>query len=74
MATAKGPCAHQQELIEVVRKHLARIAELSRDTAEALAAGEMGRAMEFDKEIELELGEKERDMGALHEHKKEHGC
>ena len=74
MATAKGPCAHQQELIEVVRKHLARIAELSRETAEALAARDVGRAMEIDKKIELELGAKERGMGALHEHKREHGC
>jgi hypothetical protein len=74
MAAKPSPCLGQQELIEEVQRHLIRISELSRATAEALAAGSEGLALEIDKEVELELGMKERAMGALHQHRKEHGC
>jgi hypothetical protein len=68
------PCPRQQELIEDVQNHLIRISELARATSEALAHGNTGLASELDKEVEVELGVKERAMGALHQHRKEHGC
>ena len=74
MPEGLSPCLRQQELIEDVQRHLMRISELSRATAEALAAGSEGLAAELDKEVELELGVKERAMGALYQHRKEHGC
>ena len=64
----------QRELIEDIQRHLMRMSELTRATAEALANGSEGLAAELDKEVEVELGAKERAMGALHQHRKEHGC
>ena len=68
------PCLRQQELIEDVQRHLIRISELTRSIAEALANGNESFAAELDKEVDLELGLKERGMGALHQHRKEHCC
>ena len=67
-------CLRQQELIEEVQGHLMRISELTRTIAEALANGNENFAAELDKEVDLELGRKERGMGALHQHRKEHCC
>ena len=74
MPEGLSPCPRQQELIEDVQRHLMRISELTRSIAEALANGNEGFAAELDKEVDLELGRKERAMGALHQHRKEHGC
>jgi hypothetical protein len=51
-----------------------RISELTRTIAEALANGNESFAAELDKEVDLELGRKERGMGALHQRQKEHCC
>ena len=69
-----GPCARQQELIEQVQRHLIRLSELARE--EVGIVGPQGRTkwLAIDQEIERELGEKERSLGALQEHRKEHGC
>ncbi len=66
-------CPEQMRLIEKVRFHLKRIAELSDLTAGALGM-DMERVTEFDKQTELEIGEKERALGALRQHTFEHGC
>ena len=68
------PCARQQALIEKVQRHLLNISELTRKIAEAIANRNENTAAELDKQVDLELGLKERAMGALHEHRKEHGC
>jgi hypothetical protein len=68
------PCPRQQELIEKVQRHLLNISELARRIAEALANRNENTAAELDKQVDLELGLKERGMGALQEHRKEHGC
>ena len=67
-------CRRQQELIDCVQQHLIRIADLSRATAEALQNGNDNLALELDQETEHELGKKERALGALREHRHEHGC
>jgi len=74
MERHKGPCPSQQELLAKARGHLMRISELARSVAEALAIGDEDRAAELDKQIDLELGMKERAMGAIHQHRKDHGC
>ena len=51
-----------------------RISELTRATAEALRNGNENFAAELDKQVDIEFGKKERAMGALHQHRKEHGC
>ena len=70
----KPPCAQQQKLIAEVQDHLIQISQLTRAIAEALANGNENVAAEMDKQVDLELGKKERAMGALHQHRKEHGC
>jgi hypothetical protein len=57
-----------------VQEHLMQISQLTRAIAEALAKGHENFAAELDKQVDVELGKKERAMGALHQHRKEHGC
>jgi hypothetical protein len=68
------PCRQQQELIEVVQNHLFRIAELSRATADALINRNENMTRELDREVEHEIGKKERALGALRQHRHDHGC
>ena len=68
------PCNQQQRLIETVQAHLMRIAELSRATADALARRDEDLAGDLDKQVETEVGAKERALGALRQHRREHGC
>jgi hypothetical protein len=70
----KPPCPYQQKLMADVQDHLMQISQLARAVAEALANGNENFAAELDKQVDLELGKKERAMGALHQHRKEHGC
>jgi hypothetical protein len=70
----KPPCPQQQKLMSEAQDHLMKISELTRSIAEALANGNEHFAAEMDKQVDLELGMKERAMGALHQHRKEHGC
>ena len=68
------PCLRQQELVETVQAHLKRISELTQAVSAALANGSNNVAAELDRQVDLEFGMKERGMGALHQHRKEHGC
>jgi hypothetical protein len=68
------PCKQQQELMEVVQQHLLRIAELSRATADAVANRNENMTRELDREVEEEIGRKERALGALRQHRHDHGC
>ena len=60
--------------MEKVQRHLLNISELAGRIAESIANRNENTAAELDKQVDLELGLKERAMGALHEHRKEHGC
>lgn len=73
-AKSKRACLQQQSLIAEVQEHLIQISHLTREIAEALAHGNENFAAELDKQVDAELGKKERAMGALHQHRKEHGC
>jgi len=68
------PCVRQQELISDVQVHLQRIAELAHAEVDALASRNHNSWKAIDQQIELEIGEKERCIGALNEHRREHGC
>ena len=70
----EGPCARQQQLIAEVQRHLARLTELAHEEAEALQVSGSEKWLTIDREIEFELGEKERTLGALKGHREEHGC
>ncbi|MBZ5581852.1 MAG: hypothetical protein LAQ30_06535 [Acidobacteriia bacterium] len=73
MSDEMRPCLRQQALIAEVQRHLVRLAQLARAEAE-LVGGPSDAWLAVDKEIELEIGEKERSMGALRQHREEHGC
>ena len=68
------PCPRKQHLIEEVQRHLIRISELSRATAEAIGNRTENLVSALDKQIEWEVGAKERALGALQQHRLEHGC
>ncbi len=51
-----------------------RIAQLAHATADAIAAGNQQLALELDKEAESEIGRKQRALGALRQHRSDHGC
>jgi hypothetical protein len=68
------PCTRQQELIEEVQRHLLKISGLMRAISEAIANRSENTVAELDKQVDLEFGLKERAIGALQEHRKEHGC
>jgi hypothetical protein len=53
---------------------LTTLAELAHAEREALRSGDQQLIMEIDKQIENVIGEKERGMGALRQHRAEHGC
>jgi hypothetical protein len=68
------PCLRQQELIGEVQHHLIRLSDLARAEVEAVRSKDDKELLSIDKEIEATLGEKERSLGALREHRREHGC
>jgi hypothetical protein len=68
------PCAEQQRLISEVQRHLHRISELSRATADAVESRNENLTRELDRAVEEEIGNKERALGALRQHRKDHGC
>lgn len=74
MSVSEPPCPQQQKLIEEVQDHLIRIAELSRATADAVANRNENLTRELDKQVEAEVGKKERALGRLRQHREEHGC
>jgi hypothetical protein len=51
-----------------------QISKLTRAVAEALKNGNENFAAELNKQVDLEFDKKERAMGALHQHRTEHGC
>ena len=67
-------CLRQEELVAETQRHLIRLAELAKQEAEAIATRNETLILALDQDIENTLGLKERAFGALHEHRKEHGC
>jgi len=67
-------CDHNRELLFDVVKKLEVLATLSNLQKSARQNGEVERATELDKQLDLAFGEKERSVGAWQEHTREHGC
>jgi hypothetical protein len=68
------PCREQQTLISEVQMHLIRIADLSRAIADAVGSRNENLTRELDQQVEKEIGAKERALGALRQHRQDHGC
>ena len=67
-------CLEKQELIAQVESCLERIAKLARAGVDVLRDELEEDWLEIDRQIEAAFGEKERSVGALRQHRKEHGC
>jgi hypothetical protein len=67
-------CIKKQELLAAVEAQLEIIAELARAEVVAIKGDTDNAWAEIDNQIELAIGKKERAIGGLREHRKEHGC
>ena len=74
MGTDQSTCLRQEELVHETQRHLIRLAELAKQESEAIASRNESLILALDQDIENTLGLKERALGALSEHRKEHGC
>jgi hypothetical protein len=63
---------------ERIRAHvetvLSKLAQVSTLLLELFRANDLSGVHRLDKELELAVGEKERSIGALRQHVKEHNC
>lgn len=57
-----------------VQRVLHNLSQLLAQEIEALPTGSESLILGIDREIDRTFGEKERAMGALQQHKREHGC
>jgi hypothetical protein len=67
-------CPKNVELTNAVNSILAKIVELTTAQLTAFQNGQHAEMMRLDKQLENAIGEKERSIGALSEHRKEHAC
>ena len=69
-----GKCPELARLESEVENVLGNLAQTTTLQLELFRAGDMGNWKRLDKELELTVGEKERTIGALRQHIREHGC
>ncbi len=67
-------CRKKIQLKYDVQVALSKLSQLIESQLGALADAGIEKVREIDHEIELCFGEKERAIGALQQHLKEHGC
>jgi len=67
-------CPEYKQLESEVSKIPERLAELTAQQLSAFRVRNHSLFMRLDKELELTVGEKERTVGALRQHVKEHRC
>jgi hypothetical protein len=65
-------CNRCVELSRVVDEALDKLVRLTTDQLTAFREQDHNRFMELDKQLELTVGQKERSIGALREHRREH--
>ncbi len=67
-------CPERDRLAEAVNDSLERIVKLTQEQLVVFRKGVLRRFEDLDRELEHAVGEKERRVGALREHEREHGC
>ena len=72
MAAAK--CEEYERLRAEVLATLTKISELTGAQLDAFKQNDVARLMHLDKQLENEMGTKERALGAARQHIEEHGC
>ena len=67
-------CEKYDQLAEDVERCLDQIAQTTTEQLQAFQSDDHATLMRLDKKLEQMMGSKERAIGALREHRKEHGC
>ena len=67
-------CEHNEQLSKEAEAILAKVASLTKAQLAAFLDNDQAQLMQLDKELELAVGAKERCLGALREHQREHNC
>jgi hypothetical protein len=67
-------CPEQARLRSEVESVLGNLAQVTTLLLELFRSGDSQKYQHLDKELELTVGEKERAVGALRQHIKEHKC
>jgi len=67
-------CPEYAAMEDKVTEALQKLVELIDAQLAAFRAKEHGTFMRLDKELETAVGHKERNIGALRQHAKDHGC
>jgi hypothetical protein len=71
---AMGYCETKERLRDKAQDLLGSLSDIARAQREALKNDAQHTVAALDQEFERLFGEKERTLGALYEHEKEHGC
>ena len=72
--TESNSCQKRKGLEADVRKALQKLKSIIEAQQTAFLADNVTEYMRLDKELELTMGTKERTIGPLQEHIREHGC
>lgn len=70
----KERCAEYAGLQSEVSSILQRVSELTTEQLDAFQSNDQARFVTLDHELETAIGEKERTIGAMRQHVREHGC
>lgn len=73
-STMSNPCQEYANLQHEVQLTLQALTDLTRAMLDAFHAPDRDRFSQLDKELEKMVGRKERSIGALRQHVKEHKC
>lgn len=60
--------------VQTVISEMVHLMQRSRELVDTIGTSAENTLMELDRQIEMKFGEKERAMGALQHHQREHGC
>jgi hypothetical protein len=74
MSPKHQPCVVREQLENFVQGHLQQLAALAIEEVALVKTGDTKLILHIEKRIENEIGAKERALGALNEHRNEHGC
>ena len=73
-AAEYSPCAEGTRLAAAVDEILRHLVELTRTQREVFQRRDDAEFARLDRELEQTVGEKERRVGALNQHRKDHRC
>ncbi len=67
-------CPEREDLLRGAMAALHKLNRLTQEQIESLRSDDILRLLELDVKLETAFGEKERSLGALTQHRKDHRC